>query len=75
VDLQGRLQQDVNRVKGLQEEERVHSAKIRNGPSHGGKSAKGSGEKGQELKVSWHGYNQGKNKDINLKFQVVLLKA
>ena len=49
MDLQGRLQQDVNRVKGLQEEERVHSVKIQNGPSHGGKSAKGSGEKGQAV--------------------------
>ena len=26
-------------------------------PSHGGKSAKGPGERGQELKVSRHGYN------------------
>jgi len=28
-----------------------------------------------ELKISWYGYNQGKNQGINPKSQVVLLKA
>jgi len=65
----------VNRVKVLREEERVHSGKARDGPSHDGKSAKGLGEMGQELKVSRHGYNQGKNQGINPKSQFVLLKA
>ena len=54
---------------------RVHSGKARDGPSHGGKSAKGPGERGQELKISRHGYNQEKNQGFNLKSQVVLLKA
>ena len=30
---------------------------------------------GKELKASWYGYNQGKNQGINLKSQVILLKA
>jgi len=43
----------------------VHSSSAQNGPSHGGKSAIGPKERGQELKVSWHGYNQQKNQDSN----------
>ena len=45
------------------------------GPSHGGKSAKGPGESRQALKASRHGYNQEKNQGINVKSQVVLLNA
>ena len=65
----------MNRVKVLRERERVHSGKALDGPSHGSKSTKGSGERGQELKASRHSYNQGKNQGINLKSQVVTLKA
>jgi len=65
----------VNRVKVLQKEERVHLYKARDGPSYGGKSAKGPEERGQELKASRHDYNQGKSHGINPKSQVVLLKA
>ena len=46
-----------------------------NGPSHNEKSSKGLGERGQELKVSRYGYNQGKNKANNPKSEGVLLKA
>ena len=53
----------------------MHSGKVRDDPSHGGKSAKDPGERGQELKALRHGYNQEKNQGINLKAQVVLLKA
>ena len=60
MELQGRLQPDVNRVKVLQEGERAHSGKARDGPSHGGKSAKAPEERGQELKASRHDYNQRK---------------
>ena len=38
-------------------------------------AAKGPRERGQELKVSRYGYNQGKNQDSNLKSQDVLLKV
>ena len=41
----------------LREGERVHSGKARDGSSHGGKSAKGPGERGQALKASRYGYN------------------
>ena len=74
MELKGRLQRDVNQVKVLWEGERAHSGKALDGPNHSGKSAKGPGE-GQELTASRHGYNQGKNQSINLKSQVVLLKA
>jgi len=56
VELQGRLQRDVNRIN------RKEKGCIRN---HGGKSAKGPRERGQELKASRHSYNQVKNQDIN----------
>ena len=69
MELQGRLQRDVNRVKVLREGEIVHLGKARHGPSHGSKSAKSPGERGQELKTSRHGYNQGKNQSSNLKPQ------
>jgi len=59
----------VNNVKVLREGERVHSDKARDGLSHGGKSAKDSGER-QELKASRHGYNQGKNEGSNLNLKV-----
>ena len=75
MELQGRLQRDVNRVKVLWERERVHLGKSLDDPSHGDKSAKGPGEREQELKASRHGYNQGKNQGITLKSQVALLKA
>jgi len=39
---------------------RVHSGKARDGPRHGGESAKGPGERAR-LKASRHGYNQLKN--------------
>jgi len=42
VELQRRLQRNVNRIKVLQEGERVHSSKAREGPSHGDKSARGA---------------------------------
>jgi len=35
----------------------VHLGKARDHPSYGGKSTKGPGERGQELKASRHGYN------------------
>jgi len=38
---------DMDQVKVLQEGERVHSVKARDGPSHGNKSVKGSGERGK----------------------------
>ena len=69
------MQRDVNHIEVLWEEETVHLGKAQDGPNHDGKSAKGSGERGQELKASWHGYNQGKNQDSNLESQDVLLKA
>ena len=75
MELQGRLQRDVNRIKVLREGEMVHLGKPRDGLSHGGKSAKGRGERGQELKASRHDYNQEKNQDIYPKSQVVLLNA
>ena len=59
----------------LQEGEKVHSSKAWDGSSHGGKTAKGPGEREQELKISRHGYNQEKNQSINLKSQVVLSKT
>ena len=65
MELQGRLQRDVNWVKVLREGERVHLGNSRDGQSHGGKSAKGPGERGQELKASRHGNIQGKNQDSN----------
>ena len=43
--------------QSLREEERVHSGKTRDDSSHGSKSAKGHEKRGQELKVSRHGYN------------------
>ena len=64
----------MNRVKVLREKEIVHSRKARDSPNHDGKSAN-PGERGQELKASQQGYNQGKNQCINPKYQVVLLKA
>ena len=70
MKLQGRLQRDVNRVKVLREGERVHSGKARDSPGHDGKSAKGLGERGQELKASRHSYNQEKNQDSNLNLKV-----
>ena len=75
MELQGRLQWDVNRVRVLREEERVHSGKAGDGPSHGDKLAKSPGKRRRELKASRHDYNQGKNQAINLKSQVVLLKG
>jgi len=39
----------------------VHLGKARDCPSHGGKFAKGPRERGQELKTSRYGCNQGKN--------------
>ena len=57
----------------LREEEKV--GKARGTPSHGGKSAKGLGERGQVLKASRYGYNKEKNQDSNPKSQSVLLKA
>jgi len=36
---------NVNRVKVLREGEMLHSSKARDGPSRGGKSTKGSGER------------------------------
>ena len=65
----------MNRVKVLQEGEMVHLGKAWESPSHSGKFAKEHGESGQELKVLWYGYNQGKNQDSNIKSQSVLLKA
>jgi len=50
------LQRDVNRIKVLQEGERVHSDEVRDGPSHDSTSDKGLGERRQELKASWYGY-------------------
>ena len=52
MELQGRLQRDMNWVKVLQEGERMHSGKARDGLSYGGKLAKGPGDRGQELKAS-----------------------
>jgi len=75
VELQRRPRRDVNRVKVLQEGERMHSSETRNGPSHGGKSAKGLREREQELRASRYGYTQGKNQGSNPKSQSVLLKA
>ena len=51
------------------------SGLARDGRNHDGKSIKGPEEKGQELKNLQYGYNQGKNQGINLKSQVILLKA
>jgi len=53
----------------------MHSSETRNGPSHGGKSAKGLREREQELRASRYGYTQGKNQGSNPKSQSVLLKA
>ena len=61
MELEGRLQWDMNRVKVLQEGEMVYSSEAQDGPRHGDKLAKGFRERGQELKVSRYGYNQGKN--------------
>jgi len=47
VELEGKLQRDVNQVKVLREGERVHLDKARDGASRGGKSAKGPGERGK----------------------------
>jgi len=38
----------MNRVKVLQERERMHSGKACDGPRHGVKSAKGPGERGKK---------------------------
>ena len=57
MELQGRLQQEMNRVKVLREGERMHSGKARDGSSHDDKSAKDPSERMQELKASWYGYN------------------
>jgi len=43
--------------------------------AHGGNSAKGHEERGQELKASRYDYNQGKNQRSNLKSQGALLKT
>ena len=75
VKLQERLRRDVNRVKVLQEGERVHSDEACDNLSHGGKSAKGLEERGQELKSSWYGYNQEKNQSSNPKSQGVFAKT
>jgi len=48
----------------------VYLGKARDGSSHDGKSAKGHGERGQELKASRHDYNQGKNYGINPNLKV-----
>ena len=53
----------------------MHLGKARDGLSHGDKSAKGPGKRGQELKASQHGYNQENNQGINSKSQIVLLKG
>jgi len=41
----------------LREEEKLHSGKARDGSSYGGETAKGPGERGQELKASRYSYN------------------
>ena len=65
----------MNQFKVLGERKKVHLDKARDGPSHSDKSTKGLEQSGQELKASRHSYNQEKNQDINLKSQVILLKA
>ena len=55
IELQGRLQREMNRVKVLWEGERVHSSKARDGPSYVSKITNGPGERGQEIKASRHG--------------------
>jgi len=57
----------VNRIKVLQKGEKVHSGEARDGPSHGGKSAKGPRDRGHELNTSRYGYNQEKNQDSDPK--------
>ena len=47
MELKERLQRDVNQVKVLRVEERVHLDKARDGPSLDGKLAKGPRERGQ----------------------------
>jgi len=64
VELQGRLQRDVNRVKVLREEERVHSGEARDGSSYGGKSGKGPGE-GAKVKGFTARLQLRKNQDSN----------
>jgi len=64
VKLQGRLQRDVNWVKVSQEGERMHSGKARKGPSYGSKSAKGLGEREQELKASRYDYTKERIKVV-----------
>jgi len=52
---------DVNRVKMLQERERAHSGKARDGPRPGNELAKGPRE-GARMKVSQYCYNQARTK-------------
>ena len=63
MELKGKLQRDMNRVKVLKEGEMMHLGKARDGSSHGGKLASPQGE-GQELNASWHNYNQRKIKIV-----------
>ena len=54
----------MNWVKVLWEGEMAHSGKAQDDLSHYGKSAKGPGEREQELNDSQFGYNQGKHKVV-----------
>ena len=64
----------MNQVKVLWERRKVYSSKARDGPSHGGETAKGPGERGKELKAWRYNYNQEKNQGSYPKSQGVLLK-
>ena len=75
MEFQRRLQRDVKRVKVLRERERVHSVRPEMAQAMAVNQLKAPGRWGQELETSRYDYNQGKNKDRNLKSQGVLLKA
>jgi len=69
------LQQDVNRIKVLQEGEMVHLDKARDDSSHDDKSAKSPKKRRQELKVSRYDYNKERIKVVIQNFRDVLQKA
>jgi len=75
VKLQGKLRRDMNRVKMLQEGERVHSNEARNGLRHDGESTKGPDERWQELKALRYYYNQEKNQCIISNFPKCFAKG
>jgi len=65
----------VNRIKVLQEREKVHSGKAQDDPRHGSNLAKGLREREQELKASGTVTIKKKIKVVIQNFQSVLIKA